>query len=204
MVEKENPHSRRGRPPQFDRSDVVGAAIDAFMAKGFEATTLSDLESATGVDRSTLYNSFGGKSGLYHEATQRYVTDAEHNLFRPLLEGGEDGIADIVEFLDVLRSVLTTPEVSPGCLIVNDMAAVADPEAAARYRDLLHAGLEAALSRAARSGTTEPDRVSDRADLLSATVIGINLISRHTGDPTQVAPLIDAALTEVESWRVSS
>ena len=144
---------------------MIDSAIDAFFVKGFDATTLSDLESATGVDRSTLYNSFGGKTGLYRAATARYLDRAATGLFGTLHDGSSsdsnsdsnsgsndgsnDGLADIVQFLETLRVGLTMAEVSPGCLIVNDMAAGSDREAAARYRELLDSGLRAALGRAA-------------------------------------------------------
>ena len=82
---------RRGRPPKFDHDQVVAEAIAAFFQKGFEATTLADLEAVTGVDRSTLYNSFGGKTGLYQSATDTYLSLAEGGLFAPLLVGTSDG-----------------------------------------------------------------------------------------------------------------
>ncbi len=203
MVEKTTPKASRGRPRQFDTDQVIDAAIGAFMAKGFESTTLADIEAATGIDRSTLYNSFGGKQGLYHKATDRYLDRAAESLFQPLQRGSDDGLADIIEFLEHLRSGLASSDVSPGCLIVNDMAARSDPEAARRYRDLLETSLRAALDRAAGGGAVDPSRVDDRAVLISATIIGINLIGRHAGDDQQVNQLIDAAVAEVASWRRS-
>ena len=58
MVENASPRSRNlgGRPPEFDRDAVLTAAVFAFWAGGYEGTTVSDLEAATGVDRSTLYS----------------------------------------------------------------------------------------------------------------------------------------------------
>lgn len=202
MVQNARPSSGRpGRPPAFDSADVISAAIDAFMSKGFEATTLNDLEAATGVDRSTLYNSFGGKSGLYHQATGAYLARAQNGLFWPLHEGSADGIADVVEFLRRLGDGLTASNAPPGCLIVNDMAAGADPPAARRYLQLLNDGLRAALARAAASGDGDVTEIPERARLISAAVIGINLISRHSTDGREVAQLVDAAIAQVRSWR---
>ena len=113
----------------------------------------------------------------------------------------DDGIAAIVRFLERLRSGLTGAPVSPGCLIVNDMAARSDLEAAGRYRKLLDDGLHAALHRAADAGLTDPESIANRAALVSAAVIGINLISGHTGDNAQVNRLVDGAIAEVRSWR---
>lgn len=188
---------KRGRPPKFDHDEVVAAAIGAFFRSGFEATTLADLEAATGVDRSTLYNSFGGKVGLYESATGRYLSLAETGLFAPLLDGTDDGYGDILDFLDNLRSGLTSADAIPGCLIVNDMAAGADPAAAARYRAMLERGLLSALER---TGDPDVERRSHRARLLTASVIGVNLVSKATGDANEVGPLIDALTDLVNGW----
>ncbi len=189
---------QRGRPPKFDRERVIAAAIAAFFRKGYEATTLSDLEAATGVDRSTLYNSFDGKAGLYASATGTYLALAEANLFEPLLVGTDDGYADLDSFLDHLRQGLTAADAIPGCLIVNDMAAGADPDAATRYRSILEEGLRRAL---ARTGDPDADRRADRAGLLATSVLGLNLVSKATADPTEIARLLDAMAAEVDRWR---
>lgn len=188
---------KRGRPPAFDRDEVIAAAIGAFFRKGLEATTLADLEQATGVDRSTLYNSFGGKVGLYESATGTYLSLAEAGLFAPLLDGTDDGYADILDFLGNLRTGLTAADAIPGCLIVNDMAASADPGAAARYRSLLEDGLRAAL---ARTGDPDQARRSHRAALISSSVIGVNLVSKATADAAEIGRLIDALTDIVTTW----
>lgn len=197
-MQKARPGARkRGRPPKFDHDQVVAEAIGAFFRKGFEETTLADLEAATGVDRSTLYNSFGGKNGLYRSAVDTYLSLAEAGLFAPLLVGSDDGYADIFDFLSNLRAGLTAADAIPGCLIVNDMAAGADPGAAARYRSMLENGVRAALER---TGEPDDDRRSHRAGLFATTVIGINLVSKATGDLDEIERLIDALADLVGSW----
>lgn len=188
---------KRGRPPKFNHDEVVAAAIGAFFQKGFEATTLADLETATSVDRSTLYNSFGGKNGLYQSAINTYLSLAEAGLFAPLLVGTDDGYGDILEFLGNLRSGLTAADAIPGCLIVNDMAAGADPGAAARYRSMLEDGLRTALTRV---DELNDEQRSHRAALVASSVIGVNLVSKATGDPNEIGRLIDAMTDLVKGW----
>lgn len=190
--------ARRGRPPKFDRDAVIAAAIGAFFQSGFEATTLGDLEEATGVDRSTLYNSFGGKQGLYELATTTYIERAENSLFDPLTDGTADGYADILEFLRRLRSGLTSPEAIPGCLIVNDMAAGSAPDVATRYHTKLESGLAAALTRA---GHPTPQT---QADVLAAAVIGVNLVSKMTADPGVIGRHVDAMVATVTDWQTAN
>ena len=191
--------AKRGRPPKFDRDAVIGAAIGAFFHTGYEATTLPDLEAATGLDRSSLYNSFGGKRGLYEAAITTYLDVAEGGLFEPLLEGTDDGYADLLTFLGFLRTGLTSPEAIPGCLIVNDMASGADPEAAARYRGLLEDGMRRAIER---TGETDQARRDERAALLTLGVLAVNLISKTTGgDADEIGRHLDAMTATVLDWR---
>ncbi|MEM9465564.1 MAG: TetR/AcrR family transcriptional regulator [Actinomycetota bacterium] len=191
--------AKRGRPPKFDRDAVIGAAIGAFFHTGYEATTLPDLEAATGLDRSSLYNSFGGKRGLYDAAIATYLEVAEGGLFDPLLTGTDDGYADLLTFFGFLRTGMTAPEAIPGCLIVNDMASGADPEAALRYRGLLEEGMRRALERA---GDPDQQRRHERAAFLTLGVIGVNLVSKTTGgDPDEIGRQIDAMIAVVLDWR---
>ena len=200
MVRNASPTpKRRGRPPGFERDAVVSAAMDAFWSKGFRATTLSDLEEATGVDRSTLYNFFDGKDGLYRSATAAYVNLAEQWLFEPLLVGS-DGIADIIEFMDRLDETYRSSANTRGCLIVNGIASGADHEATDRYLRSLQDGLQAALQRAAAAGETDPNKIAQRCQLLSAAIIGINLLDCRTPDNAATLALINSARSEVATW----
>ena len=134
-------------------------------------------------------------------ATCTYLEFAEAGLFAPLLVGTEDGYADILEFLDRLRSGLTSPTAIPGCLIVNDMAAGADPGAAQRYRSMLEEGLERALLRA---GDDDAARRSTRAGLLSSSVLGVNLVSKTTGGQVdEINRLVDSMVGEVARWQAA-
>ena len=173
--------------------------MNAFWSKGFTATTLSDLEQATGVDRSTLYNNFDGKDGLYRSATATYVNHAEHGLFEPLLTGS-GGIADIIEFIDRLHKTYRSGTNTRGCLIVNGIASDPDPEATDRYLHSLQDGLRTALERAAVAGQTDPNKTAQRCQLLSAAIIGINLLDCRTPDNTATLALINSIRSEVTTW----
>ena len=200
MVQNTSPiPKQRGRRPGFERDAVVSAAVDAFWSKGFTATTLSDLEQATGVDRSTLYNSFDGKDGLYRAATAAYVDRFEHELFEPLF-AGSDGIADIILFIDRLDNMYRASTNTRGCLIVNGIASGADHEATDRYLHSLKDGLRTALERAAAAGDTDPSKTAQRSQLLSAAIIGINLLDCRTPDNAETLALINSVRSEVTTW----
>ncbi len=184
VVQKSTSENKsRGRPPEFDRDDVIEAGLGVFWAKGVEHTTLSDLEEATGTVRTTLYNSFDGKAGLHRAAIERYLDEMEHYLVRPLFEGSA-GTEDIVEFLDILGSELTSDERPAGCLVVNDLTSPRrDVAGSNRYLELLENGIGAALRRAGDLDEIDPARIEPLTISLVAAIVGINVAARHSGAP---------------------
>lgn len=62
-----------GRPREFDDEAVIEAAMDVFWTNGYEATSAQQLVERTGLGRGSLYNAFGSKQKLYHEALARYL-----------------------------------------------------------------------------------------------------------------------------------
>jgi TetR/AcrR family transcriptional repressor of nem operon len=64
------------RPRTFDESDVIAAARDEFWSRGYTATSIDDLTSATGLGKGSLYGAFGDKHGLYLRALDDYIGTA--------------------------------------------------------------------------------------------------------------------------------
>src|SRR5260370_2156964 len=62
-----------GSPREFDVDSALERAMDVFWSKGYEATSLDDLCSATGLSRSSLYATFGNKRELLLQTVDRYV-----------------------------------------------------------------------------------------------------------------------------------
>src|SRR5256712_2657925 len=66
------PVKPRGRRREFDREAGLEQAIDVFWRHGYEATSMSDLTAAMGVNPPSLYAAFGDKEKLFLEAVERY------------------------------------------------------------------------------------------------------------------------------------
>jgi AcrR family transcriptional regulator len=64
--------SKMGRPRGFDEHAALDAAMRVFWAKSYEGATLSDLTSAMGINRSSMYAAFGDKAALFRRTMQRY------------------------------------------------------------------------------------------------------------------------------------
>jgi len=62
-----------GRTREFVEDEVLAAAAAAFVAGGYEGTSIDDLVRATGVHRGSLYKAYASKRGLFLAALQRHV-----------------------------------------------------------------------------------------------------------------------------------
>jgi AcrR family transcriptional regulator len=61
-----------GRLKAFNRDDLLDSAIQLFWKKGYADTSLSDLEKATGVNKSGLYSEFKDKDDIFYQSLKRY------------------------------------------------------------------------------------------------------------------------------------
>ena len=53
------------RLKEFDTGAVLEKAMDVFWSKGFEATSIQDLVNAMGINRGSIYDTFGSKARLF-------------------------------------------------------------------------------------------------------------------------------------------
>ncbi|MCZ9337074.1 TetR/AcrR family transcriptional regulator, partial [Streptomyces sp. TRM76130] len=61
------------RPRTFDEERALDAAMHTFWEKGYEATSTQDLCEATGLGRSSIYNTFKSKHDLFERALAHYI-----------------------------------------------------------------------------------------------------------------------------------
>ena len=86
--------TKMGRPREFSEAAALEAAMRVFWEKGYDGTSLDDLTKAMGINRSSLYSTFGDKESLFRRAVAQYgegqltfVTDAlERRTAREVIE----------------------------------------------------------------------------------------------------------------------
>ncbi|MEM8899853.1 MAG: TetR/AcrR family transcriptional regulator [Bacteroidota bacterium] len=60
------------RPKAFKESDILEKAMMVFWKKGYHATSIQDLVSYLGINRASMYDTFGNKEALFHMAFKHY------------------------------------------------------------------------------------------------------------------------------------
>jgi AcrR family transcriptional regulator len=61
-----------GRPRSFDKEKALEAALQVFWRKGYEGASLTDLTSAMGIEKPSLYAAFGDKEQLFRQVLDHY------------------------------------------------------------------------------------------------------------------------------------
>jgi TetR/AcrR family transcriptional regulator, transcriptional repressor for nem operon len=60
------------RTKEFDQEQTLDAAMHLFWERGYEATSIQELVDATGVQRQSLYDTFGSKHEMFLQSLLRY------------------------------------------------------------------------------------------------------------------------------------
>ena len=122
------------RTQEFDTARALADARGVFWEKGYEATSIADLEGATGLGRSSIYHGFGSKRGLFGAVIDDYMDTVLRPrmgvLQVPSREGG--GVARYLVSLAEDLSQKAGDGKNCGCLLLNTAAGIAGSDEALR------------------------------------------------------------------------
>ncbi len=175
------------RPREFDVDSALERAMDVFWSKGYEATSLDDLCSATGLSRSSLYATFGNKRELLLQTVDRYVEQRTPRI-EAILERFPNVSEGIAALLQEFIHQIVSGAGRRGCFLGNCAAELprGDRTAVARVRQGLesteatfrHALTEAQGRGELPSGTD----VDALARFLTASFQGLRLVGKVNPD----------------------
>ncbi|WP_223733541.1 TetR/AcrR family transcriptional regulator [Streptomyces purpurogeneiscleroticus] len=191
------------RPRMFDEERALDAAMRTFWANGYEATSTQDLCDATGLGRSSIYNTFRSKHDLFTRALARYM-DAMTTRQLDILDDPERAPLDRIRalFAAVIDDELgnRADGRSPGCLTVNTTVELAgrDAEAAAMLeRDTARrlAALRAVLEAGQAGGEIAAARSAESlARFINAVIGGMRVSGQGGADRAALESIAETAV----------
>ena len=193
--------SKMGRPRGFDENAALEAAMRVFWEKSYEGATLSDLTSAMGINRSSMYAAFGDKAALFRRAVERYgegparyIRDA---LEQPVLR---DVVADLLHGAVLF---LSQPGYPRGCLSVRAALACgvdAEPiqKAMVEWRKGGEEALRKRFVKAQRAGELPRDiSPADLARFIATVMAGLTVQAVNGATRDEMKRIADLVLKSI-------
>jgi TetR/AcrR family transcriptional regulator, transcriptional repressor for nem operon len=191
----------------FDQAAVLGTVVHLFWQRGLATTGIQDLIDATGINRSSLYATFGGKQELYLAALDRYLDEHALPAFTRLAKDPR-GLPAITQFFgQLIRARCSGERARWGCLMVNAHAGPesTDPDVRRRldqHHKLLCKALRAALDTAHRLHQLRSTvDINATAAQLALLAYGVNLRSRAGASGAELRRTVNHTLTALEARR---
>jgi TetR/AcrR family transcriptional repressor of nem operon len=185
------------RSPSFDRRKKVEEALEVFREQGYEATSIQDLVDHLDLNRSSLYNTFGGKHDLYLEALD-HCRQSEQRALCEHLRGAATAMEGLRRaFAAVTERVANDP---CGCLTANATVecATSDPstrERACETLDVMQTLFRETVERAQEEGTIDPARDAEALGYyLTNAYHGLYLTAKTGPSPDVLADIVDETL----------
>ena len=191
------------RHKEFDRDQVLQKAMEVFWSRGYEAASIQDLLARMGINRQSLYDTFGDKHALYLLALDRYHQVESRKLFEALEKSVSVRRALRQLFAGVVEAALSEEE-RRGCFMGNAMSELAGRCKATADKTCSNmAAIERAFYRALLRGKQhgELKRVRDPravARFLYSSLQGLVLVAKATQDRKTLEDVVKVTLSVLD------
>ncbi|MDA1370197.1 MAG: TetR/AcrR family transcriptional regulator [Proteobacteria bacterium] len=185
------------RPVEFDENKVLTNAMEQFWREGYEASSVQKLLDCTGINRGTLYNSFGDKDTFFKSCVDQYNKLVDKQIASSLKNEKLAPWDAISAYFDEAVVNVSNKHRSMGCLLVNslcesinydkDMKKVVRSSWASLRKALLARLKEAQKKGKLKKGVS----VEFAADVLLNALHGIRVNSRDGKNSKQLKELIN-------------
>lgn len=105
------------RKKEYKEEEVIENAMYLFWQNGYENTSMKMLEQEMGINKFSIYSSFGSKHGLFLESLKCYNSKIK-NIFEKL-KNASNGVEDIKDFFYDSVKIGSQLGNKKGCLLTN-------------------------------------------------------------------------------------
>lgn len=192
------------RTKQFDEEEVLAKAMELFWKKGYNGTSIQDLVDHLGVNRASLYNTFGGKDALFRRSLQLYRAQNIQQIagFLRRQPSIREGIRSLF-LMAADRCVRDTDR--KGCFVVNTAT-----ELIPGHPEMLHLLLDnqtafeqlflEVLEEGVQRGEISSDtNVAATAAFLFTLYNGLNVIAKINPDPAHLNRTLEVGLSVLDN-----
>lgn len=185
---------------QFDETEVLVKAREIFTVKGYNGTSMDDLVQATGLSRSSIYDTFGDKHGLFLKSLTQYCCSQLGELEKQCskTDSPKKKIRSI--FDHTIKEILADKD-RKGCLMVNmsmELNAVDKEVAAVSLANM--EGMEQTFSALVKEGQAKgeiPKKFTPKAmgRLLYNSLMGLRVSGINRPDADSLKEVVKLTLS---------
>lgn len=194
-----------GRKKIFSEDAALTAAMEVFWEKGYIAASLSELTDRMGINKPSLYSTFGNKEDLFVKAVKLYCKRIESLSY--LLQGTQLPLKQrIKNYLMAIVAIQCESDKAKGCLLVQCQTEAASGDMPDKASELLNETgnyVQKVLEQLFRTDLEARKRGLDKeaevnAFCLTSTLRGVATMARCGHVISELEPVIDHSLKGIE------
>ncbi|MEX1197696.1 MAG: TetR/AcrR family transcriptional regulator [Pseudohongiellaceae bacterium] len=192
------------RPVEFVYEDVLTNAMEQFWSEGFEASSVQKLLDATGINRGTLYNSFGDKDTFFRSCLKHYSELVQKDLDASLNSEELAPWDAVRQYFRLAVLAASAKRRSKGCLLVNSFCESINwdkdlQKAVKGYYSTIRKAFLKRMKDAKKAGQLGKDVTPElAADVLMNTLNGVRVSSREGKAPKQMQAVVDVTVRSLQ------
>ncbi|KZN43678.1 TetR/AcrR family transcriptional regulator [Pseudoalteromonas luteoviolacea] len=190
------------RSAAFDREQVLRAAMNAFMEKGYNKTSMQDLKRATNLHPGSIYCAFENKKGLLLAALEQYNQDRTAEL-KDIFAAQSRAKSGLQAYLDSIVSECISGDPTQACLsqkAINEIAQQDDEAQGVLSNQctLWQRFMCEVFGQIEREGGLIGERSAEqRAQSLIVGIYGLRTYSQAQKDPKVISAIARQLLNDV-------
>lgn len=183
----------------FDKQFVLQQASEVFHTKGYHATSMQDLVEATGLNRSSIYNSFGCKLNLFMDVLAHYQ-DKNKMIFQSKIKNCKSAEETLKNIFTLHLQQIQNDTNNRGCMLVNGQSEMANQEPSVKsfmqknqdsyislFTDLVQQGQQEGYFNTIQTP-------KEYATFLYSSIQGLRMMGILDKDIKNLQPLVDTIL----------
>ena len=191
------------RQKEFEKEEVLEKAMDTFWRFGFEGTSMQSLVKNMGINRSSLYETFGDKRSLFEAAITHYEKTRMQGMVDRLLEMEASKSAIALVFDSLIDQSLSDEE-RRGCFITNTAIELCphDPQIAKKIAidmKIVEKAFYKVLVNAQSKGEIALEKdMKQIAQYLTSSFQGIRVMAKINQEPEFLKNIVKVTLSVLD------
>ena len=188
------------RTKTFDENETLHQAMDLFWLKGYRGTSMQDLVEHLGVNRASLYSTYGDKHDLFKRAFEQY-RDERKGALKAFLDEQTSVREGLYSLLKMSIDKINSAHDTPGCFLANTTVELLPEDE--EMRNLLNKNrrdIERLFTKFLQKGVESGEIPREKdlkaiASLLFTYYNGINVVAKMNPQKKSLLASLDAMLS---------